>query len=89
MAKDRPNGVYVNEVYKGRLVRLEKTDTTYVIQLDNPLAEFSTEDYVDVVEIIKREVGNLQDSEMTDEADNMASRRSHVKKAMKKKEGAK
>jgi hypothetical protein len=57
--KKGPKGVYVNEVYKGRLVRLEKTDNTYVIQLDTPLAEFSTEDYVDAVEIIKREVGSL------------------------------
>ena len=38
--KKGPNGVYVNEVYKGRLVRLEKTDTTYVIQLDNPSRNF-------------------------------------------------
>jgi hypothetical protein len=53
------NGVHVNEVYKGRAVRLEKTYTAYIINLNNPNARFLPKDSVDAVEIIKRELGNL------------------------------
>jgi len=53
------NGVHVNEVYKGRAVRLEKTYTAYIINLNNPNAKFLPKDSVDAVEIIKRELGNL------------------------------
>ena len=59
--KKGETGVYVDEVYRGRLVLIEKTDTAYVIQFNTPALEFSTDDYVEVVEIIKREVGNLPD----------------------------
>jgi len=53
------NGVYVDEVYKGRAVRLEKTDTAYIINLNNPNADFLPKNSVHAVEIIKRELGNL------------------------------
>jgi len=52
-------GVYVDEVYKGRAVRLEKTDAGCVIRLSNPDVEILEKDCVDVVEIIKRDLGNL------------------------------
>jgi hypothetical protein len=63
--KKGPNGVYVNEVYHGRLVKVEKTDAVYVIKLSSPDVEFFENDCVDAVEIIKRELGGV--SEMTDE----------------------
>jgi hypothetical protein len=53
------NGVYVDEVYKGRAVRLEKTDSGCLIRLSNPDVEILEKDCVDAVEIIKREMGNL------------------------------
>jgi hypothetical protein len=55
------NGVYVDEVYKGRAVRLEKTDAGCVIRLSNPDVEILEKDCVDAVEILKRELGNLPD----------------------------
>jgi hypothetical protein len=53
------NGVYVAEVYKGRAVRLEKTDTAYIVRLNNPKAEFLLKNANEAVEIIKRELANL------------------------------
>ncbi len=53
------NGVYFDEVYKGRAVRLEKTDAGCVIRLSNPDMEILEQDCVDIVEIIKLELGNL------------------------------
>jgi len=47
------NGVYVDEVYKGRAARLEKTDAGCVIRLSNPYMEILEKDCVDIVEIIK------------------------------------
>ncbi|HEX5083541.1 MAG TPA: hypothetical protein VFY40_15955 [Blastocatellia bacterium] len=40
-------------------MRLEKTYTAYVINLNNPNAKFLPKNSVDAVEIIKRELGNL------------------------------
>jgi hypothetical protein len=57
--KKGEGGIYANEVYNGRSVRVEKTDTAYLIRLSNPDTEFSTDDCVDAVEIIKRELGYL------------------------------
>jgi hypothetical protein len=48
------NGVYVDEIYKGR-------DAGCVIRLSNPDVEILEKDCVDAVEIIKRELGNLPD----------------------------
>jgi hypothetical protein len=53
------NGVYVDEVYKGRAAPLMKTDARCVIRLSNPEMEILEKDCVDIVEIIKRELGNL------------------------------
>src|SRR5262245_33324284 len=53
------NGVYLDEVYKGRGVHLEKTDTAYIITLTNPNARFLPKNRVEAIEIIKRELGNL------------------------------
>jgi hypothetical protein len=53
------NGLYVDEVYKGRGVQLQKTDTAYIIRLDNPNAEFLSKKAGEAVEIIKRELDNL------------------------------
>ncbi len=53
------NGVYLTEVYKGRAVRLEKTDAAYIVRLNNPKAEFLNKNANEAVEIIKRELGNL------------------------------
>jgi hypothetical protein len=57
--KKGSNGVYVDEVYKGRAVRLEKTDAGCLIRISNPDVEILEKDCVDAVEIIKREMGNL------------------------------
>jgi len=40
-------------------VRLEKTDAGCVIRLSNPDMEILEKDCVDIVEIIKRELGDL------------------------------
>ena len=53
------NGVYLDEVCKGRAARLEKTDAGCVIRLSNPDIEILEKDCVDIVGIIKRELGNL------------------------------
>jgi hypothetical protein len=49
----------VDEVYKGRSVWVEKTDAGCLIRLSNPDLEILEKDCVNVVEIIKREPGNL------------------------------
>jgi len=53
------NRVYVDEVYKGRAAPLEKTEAGCVIGLSDPDMEILEKDCVDIVEIIKRELGNL------------------------------
>jgi hypothetical protein len=57
--KKGSNGVYVDEVYTGRAVRLEKTDAGCLIRISNPDVEILEKDCVDAVEIIKGEMGNL------------------------------
>jgi hypothetical protein len=57
--KKGPYGVFVDEVYKSRAVWLEKTDAGCVIRLSNPDEGILEMDCVDVIEIIKRELGNL------------------------------
>lgn len=52
-------GILVNEVYNGRWLKLERTDTTYIIKLNNPNAEILARKASDAVKIIKRELGNL------------------------------
>jgi hypothetical protein len=52
------NGVCVDEVYKGRAVQCEKTDTAYIVKFHNPNAEFLRKNANEAVEIIKRELEN-------------------------------
>jgi len=53
------NGIYVNEVYKGRAVRLERTDTAYIVTFAHPYERFVAGNRIEAIEIIKRELGKL------------------------------